>query len=483
MFAEFYCGLRLPWIRNGLSAGEFPLNDDPRWASISKFFSRSWFSRLWIVQEFVLAKNPILICGKRHINWENLYAGTCTYRNGGIQYTTAGVQRGQLGFMCMASVRRIRQLRTSKEGEVCLAYFATRSHILNKFEYCRLIHLLHYFRISDTSITRDRYFALASIADDVASNEGTELELSYEKPTHHTITQVGKFIIRNSYGEEMLARAGLWQRHNPRIPSWIQDFSPPLGISEMLDRTMAQRDYDAAGGTKFLATTMFHAKSANTEASGEFIMVQAIRLDIIDAEPFTSPLQGQTLFHEYGLGKEYVSKAIRALLGNESETRYFNGEHISDAVLATLISGTLRAPGDLQDLYRGFLVLSWTVVARNQPRATAWISYRASRRYGLDANALHALFVKYADKVSRSAIYTQTQPARTRQGYFASLPPCFRPGDEIWVVKGCQTPLLLRKSEHFRGCHQLVGNCYLHGFMNGEGPKKKGFQYERVTLH
>lgn len=54
-------------------ATPFPVSEHLTWIiATEKFFCRSWFRRLWVVQEMVLAKRIIVICGGRSINFESL---------------------------------------------------------------------------------------------------------------------------------------------------------------------------------------------------------------------------------------------------------------------------------------------------------------------------------------------------------------------------------------------------------------------------
>lgn len=39
-------------------------------------------------------------------------------------------------------------------------------------------------------------------------------------------------------------------------------------------------------------------------------------------------------------------------------------------------------------------------------------------------------------------------------------------GDEVWVLGGAETPVLLRKNAD--GQYRLIGECYVHGIMHGE---------------
>ncbi|KAI4173796.1 MAG: hypothetical protein LQ346_008354 [Caloplaca aetnensis] len=54
----------------------------------------------------------------------------------------------------------------------------------------------------------------------------------------------------------------------------------------------------------------------------------------------------------------------------------------------------------------------------------------------------------------------------TKQGYIGLLPKAGKIGDQVCVILGCQRPLLLRKMES--GNMAVIGDCYIHGLMNGE---------------
>lgn len=62
----------------------------------------------------------------------------------------------------------------------------------------------------------------------------------------------------------------------------------------------------------------------------------------------------------------------------------------------------------------------------------------------------------------------------THDGHLANLPGGAQPGDIIYTVLGGSVPYVFR--ERNDGYHELVGECYVHGFMNGEAgvPGQKG---------
>lgn len=80
----------------------------------------------------------------------------------------------------------------------------------------------------------------------------------------------------------------------------------------------------------------------------------------------------------------------------------------------------------------------------------------------------------------------------TRQGFLGMGPQTLEKGDEVFVVKGSRLPLIFRPIEdtiaqnlgisgHERG-YFFVGQCYLHGFMDGEAIRPDT-EWETIHLY
>lgn len=54
----------------------------------------------------------------------------------------------------------------------------------------------------------------------------------------------------------------------------------------------------------------------------------------------------------------------------------------------------------------------------------------------------------------------------TLSGHFGLVPIAARKNDLVFILLGCNVPMVLREVE--TGEYQLIGGCYLHGFMEGE---------------
>jgi len=67
---------------------------------------------------------------------------------------------------------------------------------------------------------------------------------------------------------------------------------------------------------------------------------------------------------------------------------------------------------------------------------------------------------------------------RTRGGYLGMGSVSVEPGDQVWVVKGGDVPLVLRPKN---GRYRLIGEAYVHGIMRGEAVRV-GCTFQEVIL-
>jgi hypothetical protein len=76
----------------------------------------------------------------------------------------------------------------------------------------------------------------------------------------------------------------------------------------------------------------------------------------------------------------------------------------------------------------------------------------------------------------------------TNEGHIGMTPYRAKKGDLICVLLGCSIPVVLRKreqewSEGFIGeSYEFIGECYLHGFMNGEAQDCGKFETKDFRL-
>lgn len=130
---------------------------------------------------------------------------------------------------------------------------------------------------------------------------------------------------------------------------------------------------------------------------------------------------------------------------------YVTGETAEEAFASTLVSNYLPLVGP-EDLQLSF---------------EAWKRYILS---GGDDSHRSGLFDQYVHGLEISWVFRSHRFCITTRGLMCLLPAMCAKGDVIVIFTGCPVPYVLRKRGNF---FELIGHCYVHGFMDGEGSARK----------
>jgi hypothetical protein len=57
----------------------------------------------------------------------------------------------------------------------------------------------------------------------------------------------------------------------------------------------------------------------------------------------------------------------------------------------------------------------------------------------------------------------------TSRGFFGVAPDSAKGDDQLCLLHGAEFPVLLRKSSKKEAEYEFIGECYIHGLMNGQG--------------
>ncbi|KAK4112855.1 hypothetical protein N656DRAFT_798040 [Canariomyces notabilis] len=145
---------------------------------------------------------------------------------------------------------------------------------------------------------------------------------------------------------------------------------------------------------------------------------------------------------------------------------YANGEPIEDAFWQTLLAGCPPSEKDSnrqeyyawQDANRLDQLIARMEFDINHPKL-----FIASRILQAFLSTTPAAAKRFAGRFDFTDGRTMV---RTEKGYIGLAPAWALAGDHIVILKGGAVPFVLRSAPD--GCWQLVGECYVHGIMNGE---------------
>ena len=71
----------------------------------------------------------------------------------------------------------------------------------------------------------------------------------------------------------------------------------------------------------------------------------------------------------------------------------------------------------------------------------------------------------------------------TKKGYVGVVPNMVQVSDTVAIFKGGRVPFILQNSMERPQAFRLVGECYIHGIMNGEGLSLHGVVESEFRLH
>lgn len=182
------------------------------WDDFFSIFSRQWFGRVWIIQEFVAAKECVFLCGDDIIDSSTL------------------LRVGQL-IEDDSLLRSMRNFNRRRHLGANVARLAALKRMEKKTDILELLWSTHLFRATDP---RDRVFALLHMAQEIAPDMISDL-IDYRLDTDQVLVKIASLsLCKGSLNVLSFAQSSgdLY-----RLPSWVPywtalDFSyMPLVIS------------------------------------------------------------------------------------------------------------------------------------------------------------------------------------------------------------------------------------------------------------
>ncbi|KAK1763393.1 hypothetical protein QBC33DRAFT_550033 [Phialemonium atrogriseum] len=443
------------------------------WVSVANVFQRTYFTRVWIIQEVVLAKVVKALCGSEEIEWSAITAAshffsTTAWRDYLFTLYTESVEP-QLGPRERMDIIRFRYqaptiLRSTTwecEKRKELPYQNEKRHQWAKILLYTLIRSLN-FKATDP---RDKIYALLGLVHDYARDKPGLLpayELEETRSPAKAFISAAIQILEDSDDLLLLScvEGESFQREaTGRLPSWVPDWTSEESTGL---RVTGYERYSASGSLKQRPTIDRQALTLgmNGIRLDHVTMVGESKQEVLQGKPFPNWL--------------LILESLETWYGRA------RSEHRLDVFWRTLIVNTADYPPKLvpKTTSLGASFAKWF----QEMRRVHDSSDPESEWEGL-ANRLSEVMDKMWEPQARGAAKLSdfTTPFslshhlrifRTSEGYLGLGSECVQPGDWVWIVPASRVPLILRASHEVRSRehrHRLVGGSYLHGFMEGEG--------------
>ncbi|KAL8740304.1 MAG: hypothetical protein Q9190_006979 [Brigantiaea leucoxantha] len=465
---------------------------DHDFRGIVDFYSNAWFERLWVVQEIALARDLEIHCGSYSIGWRQFMVAALLqyWAIRGATFSNWEIPPG-LTKAVRVFTARWRHRKTQDIGLVThMAPLRQKECLL---DLDRIYALLHLRGPRDPQIYPDYTQSVrqvyTSTTEALMRNQMSVLAYAGIAPRYMRLLQ--KSINTTSVPSDdkflqSLKNDVLTDDDPPldelcsELPSWVADwritgFHPSVLFS-------GGKKYSAHAGTvgcwvrmdpRALEQSLPGIRSPET-----ILIVSAIQVDVIHVERGLSGIQVSSLeqirTRVLEIKKLYNSEEDRILLTEEDALTVFARAIIADGQLAESRE-FIRKPWLSEDLVNLWLQFEATPFQPSnpetrQPEIDSSFEPRQSTTT-VQGGVLYAVSELYAYRVALRAALRFRTFFITKKGYVGLAPAMVRKDDFIVIIKGVTVPMLLRRiPDSVPGlitCY-LIGDCYVHGIMQGE---------------
>jgi hypothetical protein len=202
-----------PWA---LKLYGLPPSGDVLWEALRKFLSRPWFSRVWILQEALAARNLEILCGTWFTSAEYVFEillCSIGHRFPGLNFSLESNKPWE-----QPNIRGCSQVVLMHELGICTWMFRSPEQEPKEWS---LIEVLERSRYASASDPRDRVFALLNLCKE---GKDGRFQPDYTETVRETFIRTAEFLIDSGQGAKVLLNAFL-SDPSMNLPSWVPDWS------------------------------------------------------------------------------------------------------------------------------------------------------------------------------------------------------------------------------------------------------------------
>jgi hypothetical protein len=494
-------------VKNGLP----PMTSDD-WLHLSDLYSRTWFGRVWMIQEVALSRKPVCMIGAQSIPWDSIgYAALLLGASNalvGLYAVGRGIQNAPLvmGITQAINLQTMREWCRGVNSPLHEAYATTNfsADISRTTPETGLLKLLLGSNGFKSTVRRDRIYGLMGILNHLCrqqDNQPLTLPIDYTSPEDDVLSSLTLRLLRETESLNILSLAGEASRSaatSSTFPSWIPSFenvnAPILGPS-----AHHSKPFGLPGETE--DDPVFYIDEQRLR-----LHVQAMSPNLGSIEEIGETWQEMTAGHfidcirmllhcgsHYTFTKQPIVEAFwRCLIMDNDMAQRPAPRRLAQGfrewffliTLSALITGRDENPNlfDLFDTLEPLFILANT---RDEtgllPKSAEMVEQAAL--FGIYSDPGNPMLPQPArERILRNKGRTAapyegmlkiTLPAgrrlaRTVRGYLCLVPLKAELGDKVMVIRGCPTPLVLRRVKDEMDCFKIIGDVYVHGAMFGE---------------
>lgn len=331
-----------------------------------------------------------------------------------------------------------------------------------------LLGLLRLTRQYKATDPRDKVFAVMGVVTN-ADSIPVDLKPDYGLSTEEVFLSVAIHNLEKLKNLELLAQAGASSAgQNPKLPSWVPDWIYSNECRAVIAATVVKTKFCSAGDSQ---------PTLSISADKKILTIRGAVIDTI------SQLDHSVHYGEEDLKLDHCTEAGQARMDLRSKANAENFEALAEAAYE-FPGGHTRE----ESLWRTLCCDQTTEIPVQRAPVEYAIAYKVCRKQHEATNAEGHIDL---DAFSRSIVredllhYTAFHNTVLRHctgrnlcvttgGYLGNVPDGSLNGDKICILFGSAVPLVLRECEG--GFFKLVGECYIHGIMDGEAMRNRDIE-------
>ncbi|KAH8786364.1 heterokaryon incompatibility protein-domain-containing protein [Hyaloscypha sp. PMI_1271] len=429
-------------------------------SELQSLMESHWWSRIWVVQETVLAPVASLIYGPIQISWHMFGTTTKNYENHQLSY-------------CANALAKL-----PENDKEILSDFSRRVLIIEliRLSWIRgqpitLLNLLWKFRERAETDPKDKVFALLGL---VRSWDGCKPFLAdYNFSIFQVFRQVTLDTILGTQSLDVLM--GTPEVKGMNLPSWIQDWSVPF-TPYTIERLSRAHLYNASRGRAPLLCIHGTEELVLGISAGKVGEVGCVG----DTMTNSNVAHASVILHSWEKLAHYCTHGRPfPMLGP-----YVGGGSIVDAFLRTICLDTVYNGNNAVSRHRKY---KNSQNYQELHRITREMYQRAPEHYPEDTHSMQSEMITAIDQAVLSATMHRSY-FTLYDGLMGLGPSSTEVGDEAFVLFGGSMPFILRQADRRPTpndqsyYYTIIGECYIHGMMDGEAMKDPVYKTNEAMI-
>jgi hypothetical protein len=454
-----------------LKIAEKELHPDYKQAveAVTRLFLRAWWRRAWIVQETVVSPGAVLFCGTAPITWEWVTSTIRVLMQHLVSYRTLSGDNGNLMEALIAIALR------AMVGYRCIESFRAEVVHLDP-PAVEFPEALHRLRPSHASDPRDKVYAALGL-----TKNANFISVDYNQSVCDVYTSATRRWIETSNDLHILGFCGIQLTEG--LPTWVTDWAKNDSFERdpLYKRISIGKDDAESQQEKVYSAGGKHTLKVKFGPSSRILILQGIPLDKLDfvgqpSGPFTTQLSGtleskttENLYQSQLLDEKAISDFVTDKIfygwlrlwlekqkdaGEYCRCLYVNNSNMSldEALSDELGPGYTPTNESILDAYHRTLM---TDIYFDESSVFSG-RIQEGRDDFVGNSMLFSVFKMFIGRVFMA----------TTLGFMVLGPEEGKLGDFIYIIPGSETLFLLRPKGD--GDFTFVGECYVHGMMDGQ---------------